>query len=176
MKNIIVICLLSLFISGCYTTQETIIRYEPTELKFEKSDPYKLDTSSISVPDPIETMYGKMNYDSTVTILDEYSEEEGDVIILTLNEYKKVAELLNYAITYKTITSQQEILINEKIKIENSLKELAQLERMKTEHYYSLWANSEQMYLEEFKKRKQEHIFHIFQQAVMLGTIIVVAI
>ena len=42
MKNIIIICLLSLFISGCYTTQETIIRYEPTELKFEKSDPYKL--------------------------------------------------------------------------------------------------------------------------------------
>lgn len=154
---------------------------ELPKLEFERSEPYHIDLSNIPKPEPIKREYGKWSMEKkegttwgvekvlTYVPPDELTGTE-DAIILDVDEWKKVAMLVNLAVTYKQIIQQQEILINEKIRVDNGLKELIALERMKTNEIYSMWSYSENNYrMEVYERRNDQYIHKATEVLLMIG-------
>jgi len=171
---LLIIFTLLLLLSSCAATKTEIKQIPP--LVFDKSSEYKVDLTQIDRPKPIQPQYGRLNPNGTITIIPREQLENKDLIILNLDEYKKVESLIQLCITYKTIILQQEVLINEKIKIENSVKELAELERIKANEYYQLFQESENSYKNEIKERRNDNLVNKVIQGIMTGAIIVLAL
>lgn len=144
-------------------------------LVLNKSPEYKIDLSTIPKPEPINRKYGILRSDGSITLVNPDMINEADVIVLTLDEYKKIGELVKLAITYKELVLQQEVLINENIKIENSLKEFVELERLKTIEYSEMWINSENMYRQERYDNSRNKIVSNIVQVILSGAVVLLA-
>jgi len=153
------------FIVGC--SPKPFIPMEIPNLTFDKTQSYSLDLSTIPKPDKLIPVFVDKNY-NMVPIND------AKYIILTPIEYAKIAGLLKLTKTYKSITLEQEILINSNIDIINSLKEYVALERMKANEYRNLWVDSENAYREERYTRKwNDFISKGTMSIISIGAIVI---
>ena len=163
-KLLTCIIVLVMLLFGC--SPKLLQPKELPDLKFEKTQLYSLDISTIPKPDKIVPIYVDDNY-NLVDV------ENARYIILTSVEYAKIAGLLKLAIAYKNIAKEQEILINSNIEIINSLKEYVALERMKAQEYRNLWIDSENAYREErYSKKWNDFINKGTMSIISIGAIV----
>jgi hypothetical protein len=146
------------------------VKSEP--LTISDSKPYHVDLDSIPKPSPIIRTYGKFKSDGTIEVIPRSRINESEVVILTHDEYSKVAQLVELASTYKDIVIQQTNLINEKITIENSLKEFIRLEHSKSNLMYNMYVHSENMYRQASYDRKVDNIIAKTVQIILTGCIV----
>lgn len=105
--------------------------FQPPEIKFEKTQEYKLDLSSIKKPEKISPIFVDDNFK-------EVSIDEAKFVLLSPSEYAKVGAIVQMAVTYKKISTEQETLINLHINTINALKEYLEMERQKSLQYREL--------------------------------------
>lgn len=144
MKNYIVWVFLILFCIGC--APKHFKPFQPPEIKFEKTEEYKLDLSNIKKPDKLNPIYVDDNFK-------EVDVEDAKFILLSPQEFAKIGALVQMVVTYKQVALEQETLINLHINTINALKEYVELERTKSLQYRELWVNAENNYRYE----KWEH-------------------
>lgn len=168
-KTIFTLLFLSLLFSSC--GPRTLNIKEMPKLEFEKTPPYSIDLSTIEKPAKPNPLFGVQRDDGTITIIDK-SIEDPNVVVFNLAEYKKVAQVVSLAVTYKELIKQQEVLINEKIKIENSLKEFLELERLKSIEYQRMWVDTTNQYYLEQYNRSQDNFMSKVYQSIMMATIV----
>lgn len=139
-RNFILTIMIGLLFLSCGPQQFS--PHKISDVNFEKTDYYNVDLSSIIKPDKPIHIWVDENFKNT-------DPENAKYLLLTKNEYAKYVAQLRIKKTYKDIIQQQEIDINTKIDIINSLKEYVALERVKAQEYRSLWVDSENAYREE---------------------------
>lgn len=165
MKKILLLIMMTVFVFGFGCAPKDFKPYQPSKLEFEKSKPHQLDLSQIPKPEKIQPIYVNDHFE-------EVSKENATMVVLTPDEYKKVGALVKLAVNYKQIAKEEAKLVNTKIDIINSLKELAALERKKVRAYRELWVNSENMYRQEkWEHDKDNLINRIGWYAVTIGSV-----
>jgi len=169
------ITLALLLVIGCASTP--IPYKEIPEIHFETAEPYKIDLDSIQKPSPPKAKYGKYIDNGDVQLLAaDDTIDSAAVVVFDLNEYKKIGQLVVLTTTYKNIIEQQSVLINNKIEIENSLKELMALERMKTKEYADMWVDMANTYQREKHDHKMDNIMNKVTQMLLVGLLVGVSI
>ena len=164
MKKIILFVCLIFFFIGCAPKQ--FEPFQPPEIKFEKTQEYKLDLSSIKKPDKINPIYLDENFK-------EVSIEKAKFILLSPQEYAKIGALLEIAITYKKVALEQETLVNLHINTINALKEFLELERQKSLQYRELWVNAENNYrYEKWEHQKTSFFYQSGLYLISFGSLI----
>lgn len=165
-----------LFVISCSPKMLDVKQAEP--IKFEKTEEYKLDLSKIPKPDPLKSLIGVVqDTNGTIQVLDvESLGESKQVMVLTPEEFQKIAQLVNLAVTYKQIVLQQTDLINENINTSNSLKEFVEIERLKSDAYNELWVASENQYRQEAYERRNDNFVNKAIQLFLSCGILVVAV
>jgi hypothetical protein len=138
------------------------VAQEPLNVTFDPTAPYELDTSKIPKPEVLKPIFVDENFK-------EVPIDQAKFIILSTEEYAKIAALLKYAKAYKDISKEQEHLINIYIEMINSLKELVALEQAKAAKYREMWADSENAY-------RQERYAHRLDNAVNKGILGLISI
>lgn len=151
MRNVFAILLICLFFVGCAPSQFTPTR--PPDLQFDKTESYTIDLDKIPKPEVLKPIF----LDEDMNKIPEEQADQAAYILLVPSEYAKVGALVKLAKTYKSIIKDQEVLINANIDIINSLKEYAELERMKAQAYRDLWVDSENLYRQERYQRKVDN-------------------
>ena len=179
MKIKIVLTILSLFFVGCSTITVKEFKPEPLEdLTLSKTDSYTVDLTAIPKPEKINNLYGVYKDDGTILIVDDAL--IADFVILSEEEYSKVGQLVSLNVSYKNIIMKQEELVNENIKIINSVKELAELERKKTQEYQKLWVDSENLFRHEraelSKNDKENKFMNFISQLGFIGSILALSL
>ena len=129
MKKYVLYLFLVLLCVGCASKQ--FEPFQPPEIKFEKTQEYKLDLSSIKKPEKIVPIFVDDNFK-------EVSIDEAKFVLLSTREYAKVGAIVQMAVTYKQISMEQETLINLHINTINALKEYLEMERQKSLQYREL--------------------------------------
>lgn len=169
MKKIVGLLIGLMFLTfGCAPSEFTPMK--PPDLKYDKTDPYKVDLSNIPKPEKLEPIFLNENFE----ILPEDQIDKAAYIALAPKEYAKVGQLVKLAKTYKEIIYDQEKLVNTHIAIENSLKEYLELERAKAQTYQELWVNSENAYRQMEYYRKLDKVLTTGTfGAITIGAIIV---
>jgi hypothetical protein len=126
--------------------------YVPPKTEFAKTPDYsiKKELEDLPKPTPIVRQYIKIRGNSFTVVTDP---AQADMVLMSFDEFKKVGALKDLAIAYKEVALGQEVLINNYIAIENSLKELAVVKDNMVQQYATMYANSENLYLQE----KYEH-------------------
>lgn len=153
---------------GCAPSEFTPMK--PPDLKYEKTEPYKVDLSNIPKPEKLEPIF----LDKDFNVLPEDKMDEAAYVALAPKEYAKVGQLVKLAKTYKEIIYDQEKLVNTHIAIENALKEYLELERAKAQTYQELWVNSENAYRQAEYYRKLDKLLTTGTLgAISIGAIIV---
>lgn len=170
-RKLLLISILT-FMVGCSGVQ-TIERQPLPELKFNRTPAYEIDLSTIDKPTPIKPIYA---YRDDNGIIKESDIDNANVVILTQEEYKKVAQLVLLASSYKKVIEQQEVLVNNQIDINNSLKEFVELERLKSQQYQEMWVDSENAYLQEKKDHKTDNVIGKIVEMILTGAVIALAI
>ena len=164
MKKVILFIFLVLFCIGCAPKQ--FEPFQPPEIKFEKTEEYKLDLSSIKKPEKINPIFVDENFKEVPT-------ENARFVLLSQQEYAKVGSLVELAITYKKVAEGQATLINLHINTINSLKEFLELERQKSLQYRELWVNAENNYrYEQWEHKKDSFFYQSGLYAISLGSLI----
>ena len=168
-KKIIVICLALTFLGlGCAPPK--FIPKSPPIIEFDRTPPYQIDLSSIIKPD--KPVYIWMNKDFEVVPM-----KDAKYLVLTKKEFAKFVAQLKIKETYKDIIGKQEILINTKIEIINSLKEYVSLEQMKSKEYRDLWVDSENAYRQEkYYNELNSFISKGFLGVISIGALIALII
>lgn len=169
MKNLLIV-LMIISITSCASTIE---RKPLPPLEFEKTEPYEIDLSTIIKPDKPSPIFAYQDDDGNIERTDI---DNANVVIFTKEEYKKIGQLVILTSTYKKLLKQQEVLINNRIEINNSLKEFVELERMKSQQYQDMWIDSENMYRYERQQHKQDNFFNKVIHLILTGAIIAIAI
>lgn len=169
--------LLSIFLFLIVSCSPNMVEVkERPNLSFNKTEEYHIDLDSIKKPDPPVFIYGnvKDNGKDISIIGSEDLKNINRVVILTPEEFNKISQLVDLSVTYKKIILKQEDLVNEDIKIINSLKEFIEIERLKSDEYEKMWARSENMYrTEEYERRKDNVINKAIQMILSCGIIVV---
>jgi hypothetical protein len=143
---------------------------EPPIVKFEKEPPYKIDLDSIIKPD--KPLYIWMDKDFKVV-----PQKEAKYLVLTKKEFAKFTAQLEIKQTYKAIILRQEVLVNTKIEIINSLKEYLSLEQMKVKEYRDLWVDSENAYrLEKYNNDMNSLMTKGILSVISIGALIALII
>lgn len=164
-----------LFLINCSTAP--MAYKEIPKLEFERTPSYTIDLDDIKKPDAPKVKYGRYNSNGLLSILESDSDiNSNDVIIFDTEEYKKIGQVVVLTTTYKNIIKQQEVLINQKIEIENSLKEFVELERLKTKEYADLWVDTVNMYELEKRDHNWDNNLHTVMQVIMTLSIIGLAV
>ena len=163
-KKLFLIFMASIFfMTGCAPAK--FIPREMPELKFEKTLPYNVDLSSIIKPEKAVQIWMDENFK-------EAPKHKAKYLVLTNKEYAKYIAQLRIKKTFKSIIKEQEVLINTYIDTINALKELVELERLKSEEYRNLWADSENAYRQEKYYNEMNNLL----QKGLLGVISIGAI
>lgn len=157
-------------ITGCKTVDDGLTPPALQPIKFDKTEPFKLDVEKLSIPDSPIKMYGKINDKGNIDIIQE--SENADLVIFTPEEYSKFAALGKLTLTYKDLAKQEELLINTYIDKVNMLKEYTEIERYKTMEYREMWNDAQIQYKNEVKQRHKDNILH----KITLGGVCVVFI
>jgi len=169
-KKIIPI-LLTVFL--CTSCASTIKREPLPELKLDKTSEYSIDLTKIEKPSPIRPIFAHRDDSGNIK---ESSMDDANVVILEQEEYKKVAQLVILATSYKKIIEQQTVLVNNQIDINNSLKEFVELERLKSREYQNMWLDSENTYLSEKYDHKVDNVLNKIVQLILTGAIVAIAL
>ena len=171
----IIVTSIILFMGGCAAPQ---IPYKEIQLlKFVKIQSYSVDLDQIQKPSKPVAKYGKYDSEGRVIFLaaNETIDSAG-VVVFDLTEYQKIGQLAVLASTYKTVIKQQELLINNHIDTANALKELVELERMKTIEYSTMWTDASNMHLREVYDHRMDNIMNKAFQSILVGGILGLAI
>jgi len=164
MKKYVLYLFLVLLCVGCAPKQ--FEPFQPPEIKFEKTQEYKLDLSSIKKPEKINPIFVDGNFK-------EVSIDEAKFVLLTPSEYAKVGAVVQMAVTYKQIAIEEETLINLHINTINALKEYLELERQKSLQYRELWVNAENNYrYEKWEHQKSSFFYQTGLYAISFGSLI----
>ncbi|MGD2072722.1 MAG: hypothetical protein PVG65_04460 [Candidatus Thorarchaeota archaeon] len=150
-RILVILCTILLFVS-CGPTKFVPKSREP--IKFESTPKYELNLDEITKPD--KPKYILMDED--FNIIEDI--KEAKYVVYTKEEFAKVVAHLEVRKAYKDIAKEQELLINNYIKIINSLKEYVALEQEKAKEYRELWADSENAYRQERYDHKIDNLFH----------------
>jgi hypothetical protein len=140
MVRYIILLISSILCIGCAPPK--FIPKEPPVIAFQKELPYTVDLSDIITPDKPVYLWVDKDFNQVPM-------NDATYLLLTKKEFAKFTAQLKIKETYKEIIMKQEVLINAKIAIINSLKEYVALEQMKVTEYRSLWADSENAYRQE---------------------------
>lgn len=154
--SIIVIVSLLCFLSGCGVKE-----FNPPEIKplhFNSTPPYTTSVARLDPPKPIQPMYGKWADSKTIKIVSE--SDSWDLIILDTKEYSKIDALLTYTLALKDVIKYQEVIVNERIAINNALKEFLALEREKSLAYRQFWVDAENLYRQEKHEHDKDLVFY----------------
>jgi len=149
----IIIGVLYLLSLGCAPAK--FIAREPLDVKFDPTASYEIDLSKIPKPNKLKPIFMDENFNQVPM-------DQAKIIVLSTQEYAKIAALVKLAKTYKTIIKEQEMLVNTHVDIINSLKEYVALEKAKAREYRQLWADSENAY-------RQEKYSHSLDNAINKG-------
>jgi len=166
MKRVIIVLLAGvLFLSfGCAPAIFTPT--EPTKVEFDATPDYELDLSTLPKPDKIKPIFVDENFKQVPV-------EEAKYILLTGEEYAKIAGLLKYAKAIKDISKEQETLINIYISEINSLKELSETQQVISDLYRQLWADSENAYRQERHAHQVDNVVNkISLGAISIGSLL----
>jgi hypothetical protein len=160
-------------LSGCAAVQ--VPYKEIPKLEFEKSPRYEINLDSIQKPSAPKVKYGDYTINDTIKIITPEEVSSKSVVIFDLEEYKKIGQLTVLALSYKSIIQQQEVLINQKIDIENSLKEFVELERLKSKEYADMWIDNVNMLNQERHSHTQDNVINKIFEAVLASAVLVLA-
>jgi len=164
MKKYVLYLFLVLFCIGCAPKQ--FEPFQPPEIKFEKTQEYKLDLSSIKKPEKIVPIFVDDNFK-------EVSIDDAKFVLLSPGEYAKVGAIVQMAVTYKQIALEEEVLINLHINTINALKEYLELERQKSLQYRELWVNAENNYrYEKWEHQKTSFFYQAGLYVISFGSLI----
>lgn len=150
-------------------------QFKPAELpkiEFNATSEYHLDLDKIQKPEKIVPQFAKLSGNNLVFVSDS---KEATHVVLVPQEYAKISEIINLAITYKSITKEQEVLINMYISQVNSLKELIAVQQETTKQYRELWIAAENSYRYEQYIHNQDNMYNKFFNIITLGGIALVA-
>lgn len=149
---------LGCFISGCVTLPADVPN-KMNELKFEKTPQYVLDLSKIKIPENPKILYGRLLKDGKTM---EFVTDPNTAthVLFTPSEFSKVVATLEITATYKDLLHDHAKLVNTYIEEINSLKEIAELERVKAKSYREMWVDSERAFKNEKAFRKSQNILN----------------
>lgn len=168
MGRYIITLLLALSLISCAPAK--FVPQKSLDIKFDKTPEYKLDLTKIPKPDPLKPMFVDENFEETDSANARY-------IVLTPNEYAKIAALVKLTIAYKEISKEQEALVNSYIRNINSLKELVELDQIKIQQYRELWVDSENMFRQEVYDHKVDNAINRGALGIItIGAIILLAL
>lgn len=137
---IVGILLFLLMTEGCAPAK--FVPRKSVEVRFEPTPRYVVDLSTIPKPDKIKPIFVDKEFQ-------EVNVGQAAFVLLVPKEYAKVAALLKLCRAYKEVIKEQAVLVNAQIAINNALKEYIALEKVKSEEYKNLWADSENAYRQE---------------------------
>lgn len=164
MKKYIMYLFLVLLCIGC--APKAFVPFEPPQIQFEKTQEYKLDLSSIKKPEKISPIFVDDNFK-------EVSVDEAKFVLLSPSEYAKVGAIVQMAVTYKQISTEQETLINLHINTINALKEYLEMERQKSLQYRELWVNAENNYrYEKWEHDKSSFFYQTGLYVISFGSLL----
>lgn len=156
MTNKIIICLIiASFTFGCAKPPFEAFRPEPIVLA--KAEPYNIQELLNTVPKPnkINKKFAKFSDQNQSKLVFVDSKAEADVFVLLPEEYSKIGQLKDLAVTYKEIIIEQEDLVNIDRKKINTYQNLVTLLEKERDVSLTAWENSENAYREE----KRDHDF-----------------
>lgn len=166
---------LIVFLISCARTPDMLVVNELQPLELKRSEPYTIDLDGYPKPDKPKIEYARYLSERQLAIVNDA--ETAQLFVMKPEEFAKINQLLTLTLSYKHIIGQQERLINQKVDTENALKELAELERLKSIEYQKLWVNSENMYrMERYSLEKQLSESRIVQIVFQLGLVGVLAL
>lgn len=158
-------CLIFLiFLAGCATDQID----KPLEpIKFEKEQPYALDTTKLIESDPPSLLL--MVRDSNGNYRLANDGETATFIAMSYEDSKKLAALVDLKNTYKNISNEQAFLINVERDKLTSIKEMMEIERQNRQ-------NERQLRIDVEKAYKQERRDHRLDNIINRGTLVLTVI
>jgi len=164
--------LLIFFISlpyyGCAPREIKLDKFEP--VKFEKTEPYKLDLSTLNKPEMLKPIFIDKNFK-------EASIDKAEYVLLLPEEYAKINGILKLAKAYKDVALEEEVLVNNYIDIINSLKEYIKIEQEKARAYQELYVAVENTYrYEQYLNGVERKINQGLFSVISIGTLIAVIV
>jgi len=172
MKFFILIGILFLF-AFVSCSPQNIKPWTPPEVKFEKTPPYSIkeELDNIPKPDPPVKIYVKQIDNKTFVVT---NEAESTHRMFAPKEYAKIGAVIKLVKIYKSLILDQEKVINMYISQINALKELYELEQIKSRQYRELWISSENAYRQEVRDHKFDNAVNkTALYGVTVGSIIV---
>lgn len=152
--------------------------YTPPEIKYDKLDYYEIQDKLDMIPKPekLVPVYVVISGES-IAVLSKEEKAKATHVLLAPREYAKVGGLVKLAKTYKSLTVEQEALVNTYIDQINALREMLELERQKTILYKELWVDSENAYRQEKAEHDRSNFINRAAMVVVtIGALIVVGL
>ena len=175
-KIVTILVAMSLVLASCSPAQ--FKPYTPPEIKYDKLDYYDIQQQldMIPKPDKLIPVYVVISGE-TVTVLNKENKDKATHILLAPKEYAKIGGLVKLATTYKSLTIEQEALVNTYIDQINALREMLELERQKTILYKELWVDSENAYRQEKAEHDRSNFINRAAMVIVtIGALVVVGL
>ena len=153
-KKILICLAIGLILCGCNTVSEIDKPLAP--IVFEKEEPYALDTSKLIESDPPSMML--MIQDSSGNIRPTREGETATYVVMSYDDSKKIAALVDIKNGYKNVSKEQAALINIERNKLASIKEMMEIERQNRQNERQLRVDVEKAYKDERKDHKWDNI------------------
>lgn len=167
MKRLAALSLLVLV--GCAPTRFEPFR--PPPINFERTKYYEFDASKLQKPSAPNQILLDANFrpveDST----------SAKYVAFASSEFAKIVALNRLYNAQQDIITEQVHLVNTKVDIINSLKELLALKDAELQEYITLWVNSENAYRQEAADHFRDNVFNrSAMYLITIGSIILLAV
>lgn len=143
----------SVLMAGCFGGSEKFDPRIPERTELTMTEPYVLNTESLDnqFSVTLENILSDVDID--------YRDYE-TVIILSEDQFSKIADLVEITEGYKDIAYAQETLVNVHIDTINALNNIIALKDRELELYIDMWVNAENLYREESKLHRRSNILN----------------
>ena len=152
--------------------------FKPPAIQYDRLDGYFIQDQLDMIPKPekLVPIYVIVKGE-TIQVIKKEEKSKATHILLAPKEYAKVGGLVKLAKTYKSLTIEQETLVNTYIDQINALREMLELERQKALLYRELWVDSENAYRQEVADHKRDNMINrTGMYLITIGSIIAIAL